>query len=112
METLANFFIYSFAVYISASILPGVSVSNFLTAMTVTVILGLVNTFIKPLFILFTLPISILTLGLFTFLINAFMIIIVDMIVSGFEVRSFGWALAFSLLLSILNSIMFSLTKP
>jgi putative membrane protein len=99
------------AVYVTAQVLPGVTLSNFSTAIVVTIILGLVNAFIKPVFILLTLPVSILTLGLFTFVINALMVIIVDMLISGFEVRDFWWALAFSLVLSLVTSILFSLTR-
>lgn len=111
MEILINLLIYSLAVYVTAQVLPGVTLSNFSTAIVVTIILGLVNAFIKPVFILLTLPVSILTLGLFTFVINALMVIIVDMLISGFEVRDFWWALAFSLVLSLVTSILFSLTR-
>lgn len=111
MDILINLLIYSIAVYVTAQILPGVSLANFSTAVVVTIILGLVNAFIKPVFLFLTLPISILTLGLFTFVINALMIILVDMIIGGFEVDSFWWALAFSLVLSLVTSVIFSLTQ-
>lgn len=111
MEILINLLIYSVAVYATAQILPGVTLSNFSTAIVVTIILGLVNTFLKPIFLLLTLPVSIVTLGLFTFVINALMVIIVDMLISGFEVRDFWWALIFSLVLSLVTSVLFSLTK-
>ncbi len=111
MEILINLLIYSVAVYATAQVLPGVTLSNFSTAIVVTIILGLVNTFLKPIFLLLTLPVSIVTLGLFTFVINALMVIIVDMLISGFEVRDFWWALIFSLVLSLVTSVLFSLTK-
>lgn len=111
MEILINLLIYSVAVYATAQVLPGVTLSNFSTAIVVTIILGLVNTFLKPIFLLLTLPVSIVTLGLFTFVINALMVIIVDMLISGFEVRDFWWALVFSLVLSLVTSVLFSLTK-
>ncbi len=111
MEILINLLIYSVAVYATAQILPGVTLSNFSTAIVVTIILGLVNTFLKPIFLLLTLPVSIVTLGLFTFVINALMVIIVDMLIVGFEVRDFWWALVFSLVLSLVTSVLFSLTK-
>jgi len=106
-----NLLIYSVAVYATAQVLPGVTLNSFSTAIVVTIILGLVNTFIKPIFLLLTLPVSIITLGLFTFVINALMVIIVDMLITGFEVRDFWWALAFSLVLSLVTSVLFSLTK-
>ncbi len=111
MEILMNLLIYSVAVYATAQVLPGVTLNSFSTAIVVTIILGLVNTFIKPIFLLLTLPVSIITLGLFTFVINALMVIIVDMLITGFEVRDFWWALAFSLVLSLVTSVLFSLTK-
>lgn len=111
MEIIINLLIYSIAVYATARILPGVVLDNFSTAIVVTIILGLVNAFVKPIFFLLTLPVSILTLGLFTFVINALMVILVDMMIAGFEVRDFWWALAFSLVLSIVSSLLFSLSR-
>lgn len=111
MEILINLLIYSLAVYITAKILPGVTVKDFSTAVAVTVILGVVNAFVKPAFIFLTLPVTILTFGLFAFIINALMILLTDAIVPGFEVRNFWWAIGFSFFLSLVSSVIFSLTK-
>jgi putative membrane protein len=73
-------------------------------------VLGLLNVSVKPLLILFTIPATIVTLGLFILAINAFIIMIADWIIPGFEVSSFWWALLFSLLLSFINSLFERLT--
>lgn len=106
-----NLLIYSIAVYATAQLLPGVTLNSFMTAVVVTIILGIVNAFVKPVFILLTLPVSILTFGLFTFIINALMILLVDAVIAGFEVRSFWWALLFSLVLSVMSAAIFSLAN-
>ena len=85
---IVNLLVYSLAVLITAYILPGVKVDSYFTALAVAVILGIVNTVLKPILIIITLPIAILTLGLFTFVINALMIELVAAIVPGFTVSS------------------------
>lgn len=108
---LVNLIVSTLAVIISAYILPGVKVDGFLTAVVVAVILGVVNMFIKPVLIFLTLPLTILTLGLFTFVINAFLILLVSNIVPGFKVDGFLWALIFSLVLSVVSSFLYSIAK-
>jgi len=108
---LVNLIVSTLAVLISAYILPGVKVDGFLTAVVVAVILGVVNMFIKPVLILLTLPLTILTLGLFTFVINALLILLVSNIVPGFKVDGFLWALIFSLVLSVVSSFLYSIAK-
>jgi putative membrane protein len=83
-----------------------VHLDSFLTAILVAIILGVINWTIKPLIGLLTLPINLVTLGLFSFIINALMIVLVDYLVKGFEVKNFLWALAFSVVLSIINSVV------
>lgn len=111
MQIIINLLINGLAVLISAYLLPGVKIDGYFTAIVVAVVLGLVNTILKPILILFTLPITILTLGLFTFVINALMILLVSSLVPGFSVKGFGWALIFSLVLSLVNSFLQSLSK-
>jgi len=108
---LVNLIVSALAVIISAYILPGVKVDGFLTAIVVAVILGAVNMFIRPILLLLTLPLNILTLGLFTFVINAFLILLVSSLVPGFKVSGFLWALIFSLVLSIVSAFLNSLAK-
>lgn len=106
-----NLIVNAIAVIISAYILPGVKVDGFLTAIVVAVVLGVVNMFIKPVLILLTLPLNILTLGLFTFVINAALVLLVSNIVPGFRIEGFLWALIFSLVLSVVSSFLYSLAK-
>ena len=106
-----NLIVSTLAVLISAYILPGVKVDGFLTAIVVAVVLGIVNTFIKPILLLLTFPLTILSLGLFYFVINALMVLLVSAIVPGFKVSGFFWALIFSLVLSIVSSFLNSLAK-
>lgn len=99
--------INSLVIFFGAYLLEGVSMKNYLTALGVAILLGLVNIFIKPLIIFLTLPLTILTLGLFIWVINAWMLMLIDKLVDGFTIRNFWWALFFSLFISILNGILF-----
>jgi putative membrane protein len=95
------------SVFITAWILgDAVYLSGFGTAILVAVVLSLLNVTIKPLLIFFTIPATIFTLGLFLFVINAVVILMVDNIITGFEVHGFWWALLFSLVLSFVNSLL------
>lgn len=111
MGIIINLLINGLAVVISAYLLPGVRVDGYLTAVMVAVVLGILNAIIRPVLLIFTLPINILTLGLFTFVINALIILFASSVVTGFHVRNFWWALLFSLILSIINSFLHSLIK-
>ena len=97
-------------VMVIAHFMNGVHVANFTTSLIVAVVLGLLNLFIKPLIVLFTLPVTILTLGLFLLVINALIILLCTEIVSGFSVASFWTALIFSIILSLLQSIVYGLS--
>lgn len=110
MGILINLLINGLAVYISARVIPGVAVDSFLTAIIASVGLGIVNTLIKPILIILTLPATLLTLGLFTFVINALMVFIVANFVPGFHVNGFWAALLFSLTLSVVSWFLRGLT--
>lgn len=109
MRLLIHLLINSIAVYVAARLLRGVTISGFGTAIVVAVVLGLVSAFLGPLLLLLTLPINILTLGLFTFVIVSVLVMITSALVPGFRVASFWWALAFGLTLSIINAVLQSL---
>lgn len=111
MELLINLLISALGVFITAQLLPGVSVSSFGTAVLVAIVLGLLNAVIKPLLLILTLPLTIITLGLFTFIINAVLILIASSFVQGFHVDVLLTALLFSLVLSVINSVLSTLTK-
>jgi putative membrane protein len=91
--------------------IKGVYIENFTTSIIVAVVLGLLNIFVKPILVLFTLPVTVFTLGLFLLVINAILILLCAKIVGGFRVDSFFTALIFSIVLSLLQSIMYGLLK-
>jgi len=93
----------SVGIFIIGYLLTGVEIKNFLTALGVAILLGIVNTFVKPILVFLTFPITILTFGLFILVINALMLMFVDALVDGLKIKHFGWAFLYSLLLSILN---------
>lgn len=111
MQPIIFLLVNSLAVFVSSYILPGVKIDNFVTAIVVAIILGILNTFIKPVLIILTLPINIITLWLFVFVINAFLVLVASAIVPGFKVDGFWWALAFSLILSIVSSFLNSIAR-
>ncbi len=107
---MLNFFINlllsALAVFVSAKILPGVHIEGLMASIWVALLLGLVNAVIRPILLAVSLPINVVTLGIFTFVINALMILLVDTLVGSFTVDNFWWALIFSLVLSAISSII------
>ena len=99
-------------VFILAYMLPGISIVDFFTAIMVALVLSLLDAFVNPLLILLTLPATILTLGLFLFVINAGIILLDAHFVHGFEVRSFWHALLFGAVLSFFNSLVHKRAFP
>lgn len=106
MNILLQLVLAGIAVLIAQYILPGVHVESFLTAIVVAALIALLNITIKPLLILLTIPITILTLGLFLLALNAILILIAAAIVPGFSVDGFWWALLFGLILGLINSLL------
>lgn len=110
MGLLIRWIVSAIAIILTAYLLPGIHISSLGAALVTAVILGIVNAILKPLLVLFTLPLTILTLGLFTFVINALMILLVSAIVPGFKVDGFWWALLFSIVMSLINSVLLKVT--
>lgn len=108
---LAKLITTSLAVLIGAYLLPGVHIQSALTAVLLALVLSLLNVLLKPLLILLTLPITIFTLGLFLIVINAIIIMLADELINGFLVDGFWWAVLFSILLSIVVSILEGIQK-
>ncbi|MHB1148028.1 MAG: phage holin family protein [Lutibacter sp.] len=108
MNFILKIVLTAVAVLVIAHFLPGVSVENFTSAVIVAVVLALLRVTIKPLLIILTLPVTILTLGLFLLVINALIILLADNLIDGFNVTGFWIALLFSLILSIFESILYS----
>lgn len=102
-KILINWVLAVIAIAIATYILPGVHILDMAAAFVAALVLGVVNAVFRPVLLLLTLPINFLTLGLFTFVINAFLVLLVSALVPGFQVDGFGWALLFSLVLSLVN---------
>jgi putative membrane protein len=111
MNLIIRILLTAVSVMIIARFLPGVTVDGFATSIIVAIVLALLNLIVKPILIILTLPVTIITLGLFLLVINAVIIILCAKIVDGFHVDGFLTALFFSIILSILQSIMYSLTN-
>jgi len=109
MKLLIRIIITSVLVLLISHFMTGVHVTGFVTALLVAVVLGLLNIFIKPIFVLLTLPFTIVTLGLFLLVINAIIILLCTNIVGGFSVDTFWTALLFSVVLSLSQSILFAI---
>ena len=105
MRLIAKWLIVALALLATAYALPGVFVSGFYAALIVAVILGFVNLILKPILILFTLPINIVTLGLFTFIINGLLFWFVASFVDGFDVDGFWWAVLGALVVSAFSYV-------
>jgi putative membrane protein len=112
MHFLINWFLYAMAIGITAYILPGVHLDGIFAALVTAAILGLVNSILRPILFILTLPLTILTLGLFTFILNALMVLLTAAIVPGFTIAGFWWAVLFSLLLSLCFYFLGELTEP
>ena len=110
MNFLIRTLLSSIAVIIVSYLLPGVVVDGFFVAVIVAVLLSLLNMTVKPLLIILTIPLTVFTLGLFLLVINALIILLADAVVPGFQVAGFWWALLFSLLLSLTNSLLSELS--
>jgi putative membrane protein len=98
-------------VFILASLLPGIHVHSFFTALLVAIVLSLLDYVVKPVLIILTLPATVFTLGLFLFVINAFIILIDAHFVGGFQVDGFSYALLFSICLSIINAVVYKMVR-
>ena len=108
MNLVLRLLINAFAVFILAHFLNGVSVSGYMGAIIVALVLSILNVLVKPVLIVLTLPVTILTFGLFLLVINALIILLADKIVDGFAVNGIWTAIIFSDLLSVLQSILYS----
>ena len=109
MKTIIRILLTALAVVILAKVLPGVSVEGYLSAIIVAIVIAILRFIVKPILVVLTLPITIITLGLFLLIVNGMVIMLADYFISDFEVRNIWWAVLFSLLLSILQSIFHSI---
>jgi putative membrane protein len=106
MGLLLKLLINTLAVFAGSYILPGVHVKNFTTAIIVAIVLAVLNAFLKPLLVILTIPITVFTLGLFLLVINAIIVILCSKLVPGFTVDGFWYALLFSLVISLIATVL------
>ena len=111
MNFLIRLFVTAAVAYGLSIILKGVQIPNFIDALILVVVLAVLNTFIKPILVLLTLPITIITMGLFLFVVNALIILLADKLMDGVRIDGFWWALIFSLILSVASSVVFSIVE-
>lgn len=111
MNFILRILVIAVNAFLLAYILPGVDIADFGTAIIVAFVLAVLDALVKPLIILLTLPATVLTFGLFLFVINAIVILIDAWFVHGFNVQNFGYALVFSMLLSLINSFVLGSLK-
>lgn len=108
MKLVIRLLITAAVAFILAQFLPGVYVDDYWTAILFAIVLGLLNVFLKPFLIILTLPLTLITFGLFLFIINTVTVLLASNWVRGFEIETFGWGLLFSLCLTLITSLLFS----
>ena len=107
MDLIIKLLVNAIGVFAFGAMLKGVQVKSFGTAIIVAILLALVNAIVRPIVVFLTIPITVITLGLFLLVINALMVMLVDWIVDGLKIDNFWWALLFSVLMSLLNVLFF-----
>ena len=111
MNLLIKLLLSAIAVFVIANLLTGVDVDSYITSLIVAVVLSVLNVLLKPVLVILTLPVTIITLGLFLFIVNALIILLADKLIDGFSVDGIWTAVLFSVLLSIMESLLHSLMK-
>ena len=111
MKFILRILLSALIVVVLAEVLSGVAVNSYLVAVIVALVISFLNFLVRPILVILTLPVTLITFGLFLLIINAIIIVLADVLVAGFSVRSIWWALLFSLLLSLLQSVVFSFLR-
>ncbi|EGJ49861.1 phage holin family protein [Desulfocurvibacter africanus] len=106
MSIILSWLLLSLAIAITAWILPGVRVRGAGALLAASAVLGIINALIWPILFWITIPITVLTLGIFALILNALLVMLAAKIVPGFKVDSFWWAIAFSVILAIINAVL------
>ena len=105
---LVRWLLLAVAIFMAAYMIDGIHVSGFFSAVMAAAVLGVLNAFFRPILLILTLPLNILTLGLFTFVINAILLMMASGVIAGFSVDGFGTALLGSLFISIVSWLLTS----
>ena len=106
MKLLIRLIISALAIFAASYLLSGVHINNFTTAILLAIVLALLNTFLKPILVVLTIPVTIFTLGLFLLVINAIIVLVADELIGGFRIDSFLDALLFSILITIIGWVL------
>jgi putative membrane protein len=106
MNIVIKWIVNALIIIVAAYLLPGVHVMNFWTALVLALVMGVLNVLVKPLLVILTLPITLVTFGLFLLVINALMVLLASHLVPGFTVDGFWWALLFSIVVSLINLVL------
>ena len=106
MKIFIHWFLSALAIAIAAYILPGITISGIVPLLVLAVVLAVINTFIRPLLLVLTLPLSILTLGLFALVLNTLLIMLAGMIVPGVAISGFLSALLFGIVLALVSAVL------
>ena len=106
MKLLVRLLINAVAVLICAYFIPGVTVDGFVSALWVAVALAILNTFLKPILMLISFPINLITFGLFTIIVNTIIILLADYLVPGLTIETFWLAVLFGIVLTIVSGIL------
>jgi len=107
MRIILRLLVIAAVSFILAQVLPGVHVKDYKTAIIFAIVLGLLNVFLRPILILFTLPLTLITFGLFLFIINTIIVLLATNWIDGFSIDNFLHGLLFSLLLTLITSALF-----
>ncbi|KND49519.1 MAG: hypothetical protein AB203_00360 [Parcubacteria bacterium C7867-008] len=110
MMLIVHWIISAIAIVVSAYLIPGVEVT-IVSALVLAVVLGIINIFLKPIVTLITLPINILTLGLFSLVVNALLILLAAQVVPDFSVTGFWPAFFFAIVLSLVNAVLGAMSR-
>jgi len=108
---IAKWVLNALALYIVSKIIPGIMLTDFGSALVAAIVIGLMNALVKPILLLLTLPINILSLGLFTFVLNAALLLLASSLTPGFKIEGFWTAVIGSILLSLISTILHSLVE-
>lgn len=111
MKYIVSLLVTGIIVFLLGNLLPGVFITDYFSAVVVAFVLSILNVLVKPILTIISIPITILTLGLFMFVINAVIILLAAELVQGFKVNGFFWALLFSLCLSLVQSVALELME-
>ena len=106
MILLLKWFVLTASILLVSYLLAGIQVDHFLTAVFAAAVLGILNSIVRPILILLTLPINLLTFGIFTFIINAALLMLVSVMIPGFDIDGFWTAVLGSILISVINALL------